>query len=221
MQPGSTLETMRGEFSSLGFQSPASMPMVQARPITPECWVIFGLAGSDEFYAPVTGFTLPGLAAVVLRYARWLRGGPGPKDYDSRFLPILLQDYGSLLGEADPLWGPAAGKRRGQPMGPSEIHALAQSIDRFATARSDAGWTEDKVVEAMLAAPAMSPHGVMTRWIAPVWFAKRGAWSEFDVYAESLAIPPDDNLKHWREGLDVWARYAEKVRQHFGQPSKT
>ncbi len=211
----------RAGLEALGFQALKSSNLLYARPLNDRCWCYFQLRGTEEFASPITAFTLPDVGSIVQKFSPILRAGRSFKDYDGRFAPALLHEEDMLLGEADPVWGPAAGKRRGEPMGPREFQALSQSIDRFATARSVAGWTEDKVVEAILAAPAMSPHGVMARWIAPVWFAKRGAWSDFDAYAESLAVPPDDNLKYWREGLDVWKRYAEKVRQHFGQPPKT
>jgi hypothetical protein len=212
---------VRAELEALGFQALKSSNLLYARPLNDRCWCYIQLRGTEEFADPITAFTLPDLGSIVQKFSPIFRAGRGFKDYEGRFAPALLHNEYTLLGEVDPVWGHAAGNRRGQPMGPSELHALAQSIDRFAKDQKDAGWTEDKVVKTMLAAPAMSPHGVMTRWIAPVWFAKRGAWSDFDAYAESLAIPPDDNLKHWREGLDVWNRYAEKVRQHFGQPPRT
>lgn len=203
-------EPARVELESLGFQSPKTAPMLQARPLGHGCWAYFFLRGTENFVLPMTSFTLPDLAASMFKIWPKLRMGPAPKDFDGRFMPPLLLEEDNLLGDADPVWGPQASLRRGTSLGIEEFRALADAMDRYARKLETDQWTEDKVMEQVLAAPVGHPSRVWARWIAPVWFAKRGAWDELNAFGEGLVADPPN-------ALNAWGRYADKVRAHFGQ----
>lgn len=200
-------EPARAELEALGFKS--MMSLLYARPLQEGCWCYFQLRGTEEFAFPITAFTVPDIGAIVQKFMPAFRAERGVKGFDGRFTPALLHDEDALLKEeTNPIWGPVAGQQRGRPMGREELGALVQSIDLYATQRQQEGWSQDMVVHRLLALPSDDHRSVMKRWVAPVWFAKRKAWDEFEDFADAMK---------GEQGFEYWSKFANKVRSHFGR----
>lgn len=200
-------EPVQVQLEALGFQSVAGL--FYARPIREGCWCFFQLRGTEEFAFPITAFTLPYIGAVVQKYLPMFRAERGVKGYDGRFTPPLLHDEKALLlAEANPIWGPVAAQQRGSPMGRAELDALIRSMDLYATQRQQEGWSQDMVMERLLALPSDDHRSIAKRWAAPVWFAQREAWDEFEDFANAMRD---------EQGFEYWSKFADKVRSHFGR----
>lgn len=198
----------RAELERFGFQSPRTVPMVYARPLSESCWAMYVLRGTEAFAVPMTALTLPNLGNVLQKYVPMLRYQM-PKDYDGRFIPPLMYEEVSMLGEANPIWGPEAGQQRGtSSMGQDEFRALAQSMDRHAHRLQQEGWTEDRVLQHLLALPPDDPQGRWSSCLALVWFARRGDWEAFDDHANQTP-------RIFPQVPDFWQDYVAKIYSHF------
>lgn len=172
---------------------------------------MYFLRGTEAFAVPMTALTLPNLGSVAQKCLPMLRHKM-PKDYDGRFIPPLMYEEVSMLGEVNPIWGPEAGQQRGRPMGQDEFRALAQSMDRHAQRLQLEGWTEDRVMQHILALPPDDPKGLWSGCLALVWFARRGDWEAFDDHAKQTP-------RIFPQAPDLWQDYATKVRSHFSDAS--
>lgn len=207
-QPHPLFEVLRTELAKNGFQSPKSLPQLNARPFNAECWFYVPIQGIPPFINPICAVTLPNLGADFLKLMPIFRSG-APKDFDGRFMPPLLHTLPQdALEFADPAWAPQASAKRGNQIGPDEMKVLAEDICASFERRKLETWSEARVMEQLLSFPRDHPHAVWIHWLAPLWFAQHGDWDAFASFVEN-------EERRQPSGSTPWTSYIARVRAKY------